>query len=174
MYKLLRDGYILRLADGAVIPTDPMNLDYVEFQTWCAAGNTPEPVDMPSLADQIAASVTAIDVDVDAIYYAVIGNRQAEYDLAESDASTFKAAGYPADAPASVHAWAVAKNWSDQQACDSILATAGAWRQAQASIRAQRLQSKEDMRNAADGAALNTAIATWQTFRSAIRAQLGL
>lgn len=35
---------ILRLADGAVIPTDPRNRDYREYLEWVAAGNTPEPV----------------------------------------------------------------------------------------------------------------------------------
>lgn len=34
---------IYREADGAFIPMDPQNLDYVAYQRWVAEGNTPKP-----------------------------------------------------------------------------------------------------------------------------------
>ena len=43
-YKLLKSG-VKRLADNACIPPDPRNTDWVEYQKWLAAGNTPEPAD---------------------------------------------------------------------------------------------------------------------------------
>jgi hypothetical protein len=48
MYKLLANtGWIciLRLADGAVIPSDPDNTDYQQYLKWLEAGNTPEPAE---------------------------------------------------------------------------------------------------------------------------------
>ena len=47
MYRLApTDGpgfqYVIRQADGAVIPTDPENADYAAYQAWLAEGNTPD------------------------------------------------------------------------------------------------------------------------------------
>lgn len=38
-YYTTRDGYILRMADGAMIPQDPDNADYAAYLEWVAAGN---------------------------------------------------------------------------------------------------------------------------------------
>lgn len=43
MYKLNKNGGIVRLADGASIPIDERNRDYQEYMVWLDAGNTPEP-----------------------------------------------------------------------------------------------------------------------------------
>ena len=48
MYKLLYNSTcILRLADGASIPSNPQNADYQDYLSWLDAGNTPEPADEP-------------------------------------------------------------------------------------------------------------------------------
>ena len=52
MYKKLKGSngqdlttVILRIADGANIPNDPGNRDWIEYQTWLTQGNTPLPSD---------------------------------------------------------------------------------------------------------------------------------
>ena len=49
---------ILREADGAIIPFDLGNVDYIAYLAWVAAGNTPDPV-VPAPINQ-AAQLAAI------------------------------------------------------------------------------------------------------------------
>jgi hypothetical protein len=63
-YKLLNfSSHILRVNDGAFIPKDPSNVDYMNYLKWCEAGNTPLPADPlpnPRIA-QIKAELAALD-----------------------------------------------------------------------------------------------------------------
>ncbi len=128
-----------------------------------------------NLAAEKATLIKKIDTDTDAIIRAVIGNRTSEYELAEKEANDYKTAGYPASpVPGSVSAWATAKGWTNTLAADDIIATANAWRQAQASIRANRLAHKENARNAADVTALDTVKSSWSAFCTTIKGQLGV
>lgn len=43
-YKLAED-YVIRLSDGAQIPTDPKNRDYADYLVWVEKGNTPKSKD---------------------------------------------------------------------------------------------------------------------------------
>ena len=46
MYKLhSRYPSVIRTTDGACIPFDPANTDFIEYQKWLELGNTPLPAD---------------------------------------------------------------------------------------------------------------------------------
>lgn len=130
------------------------------------------------LADRIATkskeNLLAVDRSVDFIYGAVIGNRGPEYQQAEQDAQAFVQAGYVGMAPSSVSVWAQVKGWTNTQAADDILLQAAQWRNAQATIRAMRLQYKEAIRVATTVEAQNVAMASWTQFTVAIKTQLGI
>jgi len=128
----------------------------------------------PTLAQTKTGALIKIDADTDAIYSDVVGSREQEYALAEQHAQSFKTAGYTGVVPGSVQSWATAKAWTATQAADDILLTAGNWRNAQASIRANRLSRKEQVRAAVDAASINTAMATWAAFVAGMRTQLGV
>ena len=139
---------------------------------WQAAQNAAAAAAFPNAK---TAFVIQVDADTDAIVQGVIGHRTSEYELAEKEANDYKTAGYPASpVPSSVSAWAAAKGWTNTQAADDIIATATGWRTAQASIRANRLSHKENARNAADVTALDTVKASWATFLTTIKGQLGV
>ena len=42
-YQLTAIDSVLRTADGAYIPNDPANRDWVEYQAWLADGGVPDP-----------------------------------------------------------------------------------------------------------------------------------
>jgi hypothetical protein len=54
---------IIRLSDGASIPFDPANTDYVAYLEWVEQGGTPEPAPIPeppvelTPAEKLAASL---------------------------------------------------------------------------------------------------------------------
>ena len=96
--------------------------------------------------------IEAIDLAADNARARIVGDpiRVIEYQVAESDALAYKAAGYAGAVPPSVSVWATAKGWTAQQAADDILQAASLWRQALIGLRQARLTGKEGVRQAAD------------------------
>lgn len=120
------------------------------------------------------AAVLKIDVDTDALYGAVLGNRTEEYTSAANDAAAYKAAGYTGKVPPGVQSWASAKNWPAKKAADDILVTAAAWVNAQNAIRATRLFRKEQVRTATNTKGVADALTAWLGFLMYIRKMLGV
>lgn len=151
-YLLTTDpDVVIRSDDNTSIPRNHRWWD--DYETWCAAGNTPVPVFHPTLAEVKLDLCTQVDASADAAYIAIGGpspGRLAEYKQAKADADAFKAAGYAGTAPDTIACWSEAKAWTDQQACDDILTTAASWEMALAVIRRQRLIGKANVNAAAD------------------------
>lgn len=45
MYKLMKSGAVMRLADKAILQEEETNRDWQEYQVWLDAGNSPEPAE---------------------------------------------------------------------------------------------------------------------------------
>lgn len=144
---------------------------------WTVANQAIIDAHAAEIAAQVAQASLAvlrrIDADADAIYRDAMGARQSEYTEAELQAQAFKDAGYTGEAGPMVAAWALATGNTEQWAADDILGQAAQWRQAQAAIRTQRLVHKQMVRSATTQAALDSALASWNTFVTALRAELG-
>lgn len=169
--RVATDGTTGKLATISTLPENMVEQEMTDAEFSIFRINL---AGVPSLAQQIAVNLIQIDRDVDAIYAALLGNREAEYTLAEKEALAFQAAGYAGAVPPCVQAWATAKSQTATWATDDILAAATLWRTAQLVIRANRLACKEAVRNAVDGAALIAAQAQWAGFLAVIKPQLGL
>ncbi|MBK3798650.1 hypothetical protein GAY33_05290 [Azospirillum brasilense] len=59
MYQTLPEpGFVLRLADRAVIPPSEGNIDYQAYLAWVGAGNMPTPFEPPAVPDPVPASIS--------------------------------------------------------------------------------------------------------------------
>lgn len=106
-----------------------------------------------------AEAARSIDAAVDAATYRVVGSRLAEYQQAETEAAAYRDAGYSGEVPASVAAHVEAYGVSAQEAADTILAMASAWRGALMQMRSARLKAKRLCDSAADIPQLDALVA---------------
>lgn len=106
-----------------------------------------------------AEAAKRIDAAVDGATYRVVGSRLAEYQQAETEAAAYHDAGYSGAVPVSVAAHVEAYGVSAQEAADTILAMAAAWRGAQMQMRVARLVGKQQCLSAADIPQLDALVA---------------
>lgn len=102
-----------------------------------------------------------------------------EYELAEKEATAYKAAGYTGTVPSSVQDEVDSKaakgvTITATVACDNILAAATGWRQAQAALRRNRLTVTSAAEVAVDGPALDAIRARRSGFMHDLYSKLGI
>ena len=61
MYKSTSSTGILRISDGALIPADSGNCDYVEFLKWVSEGGSAAPADVPDAKLQIIQRIDSLE-----------------------------------------------------------------------------------------------------------------
>jgi hypothetical protein len=94
--------------------------------------------------------------------------------MAEKQAQVYIDAGYKGDTFPYVDSWAQAKSADQKWAADNIIETATAWRTIQADMRAKRLHSKEQIRNATDVDQIAAICEQWKQYVDIIKNQLGI
>jgi len=124
-----------------------------------------------------AAFILAVKSEAGALTAQVLQGLGSEYELAEAEATAYKAAGYPATVPLSVQSEINSKaakgvTITATVACDTILSAATGWRGAQASLRDKRLTTTSAAEVAVDAAALDTLKASWAAFLVELKTQL--
>lgn len=132
------------------------------------------------LAITKAAFILQVKAEAGQLTTQVLSGLGSEYELAEKEATSFKAAGYPATPiPSSIEDEIASKaakgvTITATVATDTILAAATGWRNAQKALRRNRLTVVSAAEVAVDGAALDAIKAGRATFMAALKTQLGV
>lgn len=158
---------------------DALLIDGVWTQNWVIV-NMPVAEAATVLNAAKAAFILAVKAEAGQLTTQVLSGLSSEYELAEREAASFKAAGYPATPiPSSVQSEVNSKaakgvTITATAATDTILAAATRWRNAQAELRDNRLTVVSAAEVAVDAAALDSIKAGRATFMAALRSQLGV
>jgi hypothetical protein len=130
--------------------------------------------------DSIPVFINQVKAEAGQLTTQVLQGLGSEYELAEKEASDYKAAGYPATpVPSSVQSEINSKaaksvTITATVACDGILAAALGWRTAQAELRDKRLTVSSAASVVVDAIELDVLKAQWSDFTSTLKAQLGV
>ena len=90
-YTLTSTSSVVRDADGAFIPSDPRNTDWLIYQAWLAEPNTPNPIPVPAVVvSQVvtvrqfyqAAAMLGIITEVEALAFINAKTKPAALNLA--------------------------------------------------------------------------------------------
>lgn len=176
-------------SDGVIVATlhvDSLNLFHTLIDasvggeigdTWDGTAIVKKPRDV---AAEKAAFIIQVKAEAAALTQQVLQGLGSEYELAEKEATAYKAAGYPATPiPSSVQSEINSKAAKGDTitatvACDTILAAATSWRNAQAALRNNRLTVTSAAEVAVDATALDAIKAGRDTFMAALKTQLGI
>jgi hypothetical protein len=90
-YRLTNGPEVVRTADGAVIPNDPLNADRVEYEAWLAVPNVPDPFIPPVITPHVDANER-----LDAGISAAIGAAEAVRDGIHNIPNNFNAVNFQA------------------------------------------------------------------------------
>ena len=137
-YTLTTNPNVILRSDGASIPVDPHNTDYVNYLNWVAAGNTANPVPQPALAPLQAQLMAQVDSLVASIY-ANWTRFQQEYQNREAAATTYAANGYQGEPGIWVTSFAQAAGYDNKTAAELILGQANQLNSALMALGAQRM-----------------------------------
>tara|TARA_R110000868_G_scaffold257946_1_gene515201 strand:- start:110 stop:586 length:477 start_codon:yes stop_codon:yes gene_type:complete len=124
--------------------------------------------------------ILQVKSEADSLIDSVVGSRTSEYELAEKEATAYKAAGYPATPiPSSVQDEVDSKAAKGvvitaTVACNNILTSATNWRNAQAALRNNRLTTVSATEVVVDSSDLDVLKAQWAGFMAALRLQVGV
>jgi hypothetical protein len=141
-YTLTTNPNTILRSDGASIPADPLNRDYVEYLNWKNAGNTPAPAPAPDLAVIQTQLMAQVDNFV-ATAYSNWTRFQQEYLNRESAAQTFANNNFVGDPGIWVTAFAQAAGYDNKTAAKLILGQATQLNSALSSLAAQRMRKYE-------------------------------
>jgi len=125
-----------------------------------------------------AAFILQVKAEAGQLTAQVLKGLESEYELAEKEATAYKAEGYPATPiPGSVQSEINSKaakgvTVTSTVACDTILSAATGWRGAQSSLRDKRLTTTSAAEVAVDAAALDTLKASWAAFLVELKTKL--
>lgn len=150
MFKLTDNpDIVVRIEDGAVIPMG--HRWWQDYEEWLAEGNTPQPADVPSLADVKATAQTAIDTlagQVRQKYITSVPGQEATYMEKARQCDAYKAASYPATPDPVMFSYVISEKnamggtTTFQQAADAIIAQRDEWAVKGAAIEEARRQAK--------------------------------
>jgi hypothetical protein len=134
-------GYIVR-SDGAHIPTDTGNSDYLAYLQWVADGNIAPPPIGPDLPTTVAILSAQVDDAVAAVYAGYTRFMQ-EYLQREAAATAYVQSNYTIPPTIWVTSYAQAANVTNELAAQTILQQASLLNGAVAALGAQRMRKYE-------------------------------
>lgn len=164
-YKMTSNHTVIRTIDNALIPADPGNRDWQEYQAWLEAGNMPNPVDEPALDDAKAGALAEIDRqggERRLIYITAIPGQDGTYIAKQNEALAWVAAGSPAlgftgfpyaEAEAAMTGDTVAETLATYRAQSDMMNAINA------QLEAVRISKKREVMSAQDVAAVQAILA---------------
>jgi hypothetical protein len=129
-------------SDGATIPADPDNTDYLIYLQWVADGNVAPPPIGPDLPTTITLLSEQVDDAVAAVYSGYTRFMQ-EYLQREAAAQAYIQSNYTIPPTIWVTSYATAANVSNQLAAQTIMAQANQLNGAVAALGALRMRKYE-------------------------------